>query len=561
MALPSEDDPLVVGSHFQYRNRPSRDRLWGILYGILMALTLVGGIYGIAHRNHRFSDAFQRDFLADPANCPLHGLNSLQDEPEPGQLDLPAFFKQASLWLVVSAVASVLLGIVFLQLFKHQPHLMTKATIASQIAVPLAFGGAALIAGQLGGGLMMLAMAGLAALMFYYWRDEIALCGRLLGVSAHALNSNPGLILLIVVTKIVMTLAVLPIFAFMFLAYTNGHIARNGDVAKVVHSRQCVNGDGQEVPCCAWAPDAWVPPYMSLASVMLLWTVFLAGQFRIFTISGTVAQWYFAPPEATDALKGSTLRSAKFALGPSFGTLSLGSLVLTLIELARQALQQARDNRQDGQNLLWSLLSCCLQCIWGLIEYITKFATIRAAITGEAFFEAGRNVTDLLMRNALKAYGVWWFPPLVLQLAAFVLSAAWGVLIYLISYFAWHSQPQAQAQAIILGVLSFFMAWVVQAFFASVLLDIVNAVFICYAMDKDTHSVTNPEVHEVFSQVPVGVAVEQPGGEYAYGAPVPGGYAPPNQVGSEHDRYPGATAPPPQFARHGQGTYDSQARV
>ena len=45
-------------------------------------------------RNHRFSDAFQRDFLADPANCPVHGLDSLQDEPEPGQLDLPAFFKQ-----------------------------------------------------------------------------------------------------------------------------------------------------------------------------------------------------------------------------------------------------------------------------------------------------------------------------------------------------------------------------------------------------------------------------------------------------------------------------------
>ena len=41
--------------------------------------------------------------------------------------------------------------------------------------------------------------------------------------------------------------------------------------------------------------------------------------------------------------------------------------------------------------------------------------------------------------------GVWWLPPLVLQLAAFVLSAAWGVLIYVISYFAWHSQPEAQA--------------------------------------------------------------------------------------------------------------------
>ena len=66
---------------------------------------------------------------------------------------------------------------------------------------------------------------------------------------------------------------------------------------------------------------------------------------------------------------------------------------------------RAQENRQNGENLIWSLLSCCLQCIWGLIEYITKFATIRAAITGEAFFEAGRNVTDLLMRNFLKA--IW----------------------------------------------------------------------------------------------------------------------------------------------------------
>lgn len=54
MAPPSEDDPLVVGSHFNYRNRPRRDGIWGILYMILMALTLVGGIYGIVHRcEHR----------------------------------------------------------------------------------------------------------------------------------------------------------------------------------------------------------------------------------------------------------------------------------------------------------------------------------------------------------------------------------------------------------------------------------------------------------------------------------------------------------------------------
>ena len=59
---------------------------------------------------------------------------------------------------------------------------------------------------------------------------------------------------------------------------------------------------------------------------------------------------YFAPPEAADALKGSTLRAAKFGLGPSFGTLSLGALVLTLIELARQALQQCVSSMQPQQS-------------------------------------------------------------------------------------------------------------------------------------------------------------------------------------------------------------------
>ena len=56
-------------------------------------------------------------------------------------------------------------------------------------------------------------------------------------------------------------------------------------------------------------------------------------------------------------------------------------------------------------------------------------------------------------------------------------------------------------EAIILGLLAFFMALVVLSFFGSVLLNIVDAVFVCYALDRDTQTVSHPEVHEVFSQV------------------------------------------------------------
>lgn len=56
-------------------------------------------------------------------------------------------------------------------------------------------------------------------------------------------------------------------------------------------------------------------------------------------------------------------------------------------------------------------------------------------------------------------------------------------------------------EAAILGLLSFVMSLVVLIFFSSVLLNVVDAVFMCYAMDLDTQSVTKPAVHEVFSQV------------------------------------------------------------
>ena len=46
---------------------------------------------------------------------------------------------------------------------------MRSSAGGMQVAVPAALGVAALIAGQFGGGLMMLGMAALAGLAFYLW--------------------------------------------------------------------------------------------------------------------------------------------------------------------------------------------------------------------------------------------------------------------------------------------------------------------------------------------------------------------------------------------------------
>jgi len=42
----------------------------------------------------------------------------------------------------------------------------------------------------------------------------------------------------------------------------------------------------------------------------------------------------------------------------------------------------------------------------------------------------------------------------------------------------------------------------VLSFFSSILLDIVDATYLCYAIDKDTQTITKPDVHEIYSKVP-----------------------------------------------------------
>ena len=89
-----------------------------------------------------------------------------------------------------------------------------------------------------------------------------------------------------------------------------------------------------------------------------------------------------------------TLRNA---LGPSFGSLALGSLVLTGIEIARQINENARRNARENGGGAVQILACmitgCMDCIYAVISHVTKYATIQCAITGAAFCDAARSVS------------------------------------------------------------------------------------------------------------------------------------------------------------------------
>merc|ERR1712159_963738 len=243
----------------------------------------------------------------------------------------------------------------------------------------------------------------------------------------------------------------------------------------------------QSVDCCSWKLDSWVGAYYFLVCFAAIWAFSVALEFRMYVIGGVVSQWYFAPAGTTN-FKGTTKTSVNNALGPSFGTICYGGFVITIIEMLKRAAEKWL--REIRGNILVCCLIMCLDCIYALIEYISRFAMIQASMTGEAFCDAARTVSDLLSRNFLLAYGSYVFPQSILGFTVLVLSAFFGYNAYLLSSFGYD-----------IGVLCFVVSYIVLNFFIMILLNVIDAVFVCYAVDKDRSAVNHPELHQVFDEV------------------------------------------------------------
>jgi hypothetical protein len=528
MAWHTDPVPLSPSSHFEYVYRPYRDTAWAFIYAAAWVISVLGGVYAWMYRQPAFFTYDEQTFT-DPKYCPYssNGRSLLMSlEVEEPQFDEVDFAKHASTWTLLSCFLSLLVGVGFLLAFKHHSHTMTKATIYSQIAAPLCLGIALLFNGIIGPSVFMFGMAALSALLFYLWRREISLASRLLTVSAHGLAANPHLITTTLLLNIGALACLIPLVIFGVLALSNGQLipnpARGG-------KGECIDAaTGQKTLCCIWQTDKWVGVYGAFVITTALWTMFVMNQIRVFVTSGTIGQWYFAPAsidsngvhQQQQSTRGNTVRSLMHAVTSSFGTVCFGGLVLTIAEMVRSASDRAS---RDGNNNIFSIIFYFIaQCFAGIVSYLTKFATVMAAITGEGLIAAGRNVTDLLVRNLLDAFAsTVWFTPMVIKLAAMTLSVTWGTLAGLGYYTLKPSAGEMyhSSNAIGVGMVSGIAALFVLSFLGGCLLSVLDATFVCWAIDKDSQTVSHPEVFAVFETVPLkgGAVVEQPDGELRYG--------------------------------------------
>ena len=139
------------------------------------------------------------------------------------------------------------------------------------------------------------------------------------------------------------------------------------------------------------------------------------------------------------------------------------------------------------------------------------------AATGEPFWPSAKSVVGLLGRQGLNTFTAWWLPSFVLFVASAALTMLFGQACLLA---VWLFAPHAGLDVTLSVLVSVVLVFVVLLFTANILKNIVDTVYVCYARDLENHTVSQPEIHAVYGDLPKpdGAVVVQPDAGVAYGA-------------------------------------------
>ena len=125
------------------------------------------------------------------------------------------------------------------------------------------------------------------------------------------------------------------------------------------------------------------------------------------TISGVAGTWYFCAGKPGGIPKNVTRGAFRRATTYSFGSVSLGSLLIALINMLRQACSIAQQQEAAQGNLIGSIAFCVLGCFIGLldwaVQFINRYALCHIALYGKPYFQAAKDTWALMKSRGIDA--------------------------------------------------------------------------------------------------------------------------------------------------------------
>ncbi|KAK9052065.1 hypothetical protein SSX86_028693 [Deinandra increscens subsp. villosa] len=326
----------------------------------------------------------------------------------------------------------------------------------------------------------VLLVIGVMVWIFVLNWSRVELTVRIIRVSADALSNNLGLFGVLPVMILGLIAYFAPIVVFLVFARLNGEIVPRGKHGKVF---------------CEWKQDGWVPAYYALAILTMLWSAAAMVEAQVYVISGTIAQWYFSKEDSS--IKRSIRSSLRNAFGSSSGTICFSGLLIAIVRIVRGAVDTAAN--EDASGMISVVLRCCVNSLLSAFEFLNKFTINFAAITGEAYCASAKLTYELLRRNLLSAVVVEIVSTRLLAAIIFVLSAIYAIVVCVIL----KAVSNLGVDSYFVAVVTFIVLLLILGFLVHVLDNVIDTVYICYAVDRDKGEVCKADVHEIYVHLPI----------------------------------------------------------
>ncbi|GLT86095.1 hypothetical protein SLE2022_042580 [Rubroshorea leprosula] len=497
--VPQDPDPTqFLQISYNYGPRPFKDLPFLILFAFLVLCTFGFGIFSIFNRNTKYGDVSSYTYNSSSSSCVESSSFSLSGPNLVFGFVLfssssSGFFKVLIWTLVITLILTAPICFLLLLLLKHYTKQIVYSSLPFFVIMPIFLDVYWFVACTVSSScsdafplvyrilvlVFVLLVVGVIMWIFIANWQRIELTVHIIGVASDALSRNLALFLVLPLLTIGLLLYYAPIVVFLVFARLNGKI-----VAR--------ESDGEYT--CVWKQDSWVPAYYTLAILTMLWSLTAMVEAQVYLISGTIAQWYFSKDDS--APKRSIRSSLRNAFGPSSGTVCLSGLLICVVRVVRAAVDSAR---QEAPGIVNLVLRCCVNSLLSAIDFLNKFTINFAAITGEAYCTSARMTYELLRRNLLSAVFVETVSTRLLGGIVFVLSAVYTIVVWAIV----KSVSSLGVDSYLVAVFAWLLLIVVLAFFVHVLDNVIDTVYICYAIDRDRGDVHKQDVHEVYVHLPI----------------------------------------------------------
>lgn len=508
-----------------------QDKAFLIVFVILVLATFAFGIFSIAHSNKNYGKVASYVYDTNSSSCTKSSLNvNTRDQelgfhgayehlgyhpnrvmrlgyyPNPVVLGSSGYLLKDTVWtLVITLLLSVPFLFGLLWLLRYYTKQIVYSCLPFFVLIPVFINVFWFVACTVSKDcreaislalrifilVFIFALCGIIVWIIILNWHRIELTIRIIGTASEGLARNMRLMLVLPGLLAALFVYYVPIIVFLVFARLNGRIIPNPKVEESEYA--CGRSTGVE--CCLWKEDGWVPAYYALAIITMLWSMTIAIESQVYIISGTISQWYFC--KAGSSPPRSIRNSIRNAFGPSFGTISFSGLLFGVVRVVRSAVDIAR--REGHEGIVYVVLRCCVDCALSTIDFLNQFTINFAAITGESYCSSAKMSYELLKRNLLSAVVVETISTRILFGIIFVVTVVYAMVVCAILKAA----SSLGGDAYFVTVVAWALLFLILYYFVRVLDNVIDTIYICYAMDKDTGDVSRSEVHDVYVRLPI----------------------------------------------------------